>query len=535
MDFETTQLNTQDLDAPIELPVNALRPGFETYQAQALHDYLSLIPKTSALDFYSDVFPDGSLADSSAQEKGKYAGRIFRDGEWGQYVNDDLEEIAKCTPEHSAEMSCIAYAGQGKSSKDARELYAMIFKVLLPEEIRSWYVKSCLDSLEFIPDCFGTLRPRNPRICPTYILTDPGYEAVYFCYILKEPIPMYYRLHKKLQHLYDALSRSIHKLWDIGYWNDIQQRFVYTYECEKPMPDSIFQRFPVVGSKYGSGEFTAYKTGQKYDLDELNALVPKTCRVPVYDPKMTMEEAKAQFSDWHQRRIIEKRKPSKSPIYKDKTLLYKWFFRKASEQKGNIILGAMESLAACAAKGFIKQDVFLEDLGEFHNMLSARFSEEEIEVHECRAKEFYEQDPSYLRHWDFDDIIEQSGLIYERPKRVGNTQKEHMKILKKKTDSLSREADVISWFKDNPDGTQAQCARALGISRKTVCKWVEVQEKSEKRKNQCPICGTPMIKTKIEPYFWSQKSKFYARIDKDCPNCQHHIKGKAYACKGPER
>ena len=95
MDLETTQLaNTQDLDAPIELPENALRPGFETYQAQALHDYLSLIPKTSALDFYSDVFPDGSLSDSSTQEKGKYAGRIFRDGEWSQFVKDYLDEIA---------------------------------------------------------------------------------------------------------------------------------------------------------------------------------------------------------------------------------------------------------------------------------------------------------------------------------------------------------------------------------------------------------------------------------------------------------
>lgn len=536
MDLETPQLaNTQDLDAPIELPENVLRPGFKTYQAQAIHDYLSLIPKTTALDFYSDIFPDGSLSDSSTQEKGKYAGRIFRDGEWSQYVNDDLEKIAKCTPEQSAEMNCIAYAGQGKSQKDARELYAMILKVFLPEEIRPWYVKSCLGSLDFVPDSFGMLRPRNPRICPTYILTDTGYEAVFFCYILKEPIPMYYHLHKKLQHLYDALSRKIHKLWDIGYWDDIQQRFVYTYECKKPMPDSIFQRFPVVGSKYGNGEFTAYKTGEKYTLDELNTLVPKTCQVLVYDPKMTMEEAEAQFSDWHQRRVIEKRKPSQSPIYKHKPLLYNWFFRKSLEQKENITLGAIEALAACAAKGFIKPDVFFEDLGDFHDMLSARFSEEEIAIHERRAKELYEQDPSYLRHWDFDDIIEQSGLQHKRYERKGNTQKQHMKILQEKNEEKSCKNAVISWFEDNPDGTQAQCARELKISRKTVSKWVAVKEKAEKRKNLCPKCGTPMIKTKIKPYFWSQKSKFYTRIDKDCPNCQHHIYGKAYACKGPER
>jgi ribosomal protein S27AE len=110
-----------------------------------------------------------------------------------------------------------------------------------------------------------------------------------------------------------------------------------------------------------------------------------------------------------------------------------------------------------------------------------------------------------------------------------------MKILQKKNEEKSRKNAVISWLEDNPDGTQAQCARELKVSRKTVSKWVAVKEKAEKRKNLCPKCGTLMIKTKIEPYFWSQKSKFYTRIDKDCPNCQHHIKGKAYACKGPER
>lgn len=514
---------------------NALRPDFESFQAQGLHDYLTGLKKVSPEEFYRDVFPAGALADAEAQEQGKFACRIYREGEYPQYVNDDLKEVLKCTPEHAAQMSCIAYAGRGESPEQASELYALILKVLLPEEISYKYAESCLSRLEEVVDQYGNYHQRTPRICPTYMLTDPSYEAVYFCYVFRDFVPMYHHMHIKLQRLYDALSRAIHHLWDIGIWDDIQKKFVYKYECIKPLPGSIFQRYPVVGSKYGEGEFTAYKTGQKYDLDELNVLVPKTCQAFLYDTKMTMEEAKEQFSDWHTRRVVEKRKPSKSPIYKDKTLLYKWFFRTAFEQKGNITLGAMEALAACAAKGFIEPDVLSEDLADLHTILSARFSEDDIIVHERRAKELYDIDPSVLRHWTFDDIIEQSGLQHKRYDRKGNTQKQHMKILQEKNEEKSRKDAVIAWFEDNPDGTQAQCARELGVSRKTVSKWVAVKEKAEKRKNLCPHCGTPMVKTKIEPYFWSLKAKFYSRIDKDCPNCQHHIKGKAYVCKGPAR
>lgn len=279
--FKTAFIETDDLDdldSPCMPLENPLRPEFKNHQVQALSMFLkSSGRKVKPIDFYSDVFPAGALADSAAWEKGKYAGRIFREGELSQYVNDDLEEIMKCTPEQTAEMNCIAYIGQGKSQKDAFELYAMIFRVFLPEEIRPWYVLSCLQSMEAVPDQFGMLHPRTPRICPTYILTDPSYESVFFCYILKDPIPIYHHLHKKLQRLYDALSRAIHKLWDIGYWDDFRQCFVYTYECKKPMPDSIFQRYPVVGSKLGSGECAAYKVGRKYDLDELNARIDKDC------------------------------------------------------------------------------------------------------------------------------------------------------------------------------------------------------------------------------------------------------------------
>lgn len=525
-----------DIDSPGTLLDNPLDPQFENHQAQALCAFLKISGKrVTPIDFYSDVFPEGALADSSAREKGKFAGHIYRDGELSQYVNDDMAEIMKCTPDQSAEMNCIAYIGQGKSSKDAFELYAMIFRVLLPEEVRPWYVKSRLESMEFVPDRFGMMHPRTPRICPTYILTDPSYESVYFCYILKDPVPMYHHMHKKLQRLYDALSRAIHKLWDIGYWDDLQQCFKYTYECKKPMPDSIFQRYPVVGSKLGSGECAAYKVGHKYDLDELNALVPKVSRAKLYEPKMTLEEAKEKHKDWHRRRIEQRRKPSGSRTFYSPPMVYSSFIEDVvMENKDTIQLGVFEALAAYAVKSNICEETFLLDMEFIHKALSARFDEADILEHKNRAKEEFEEKPLGLHYKKTEEISEMIGIPIVPTKRNGRTQKEHLKLVH---DTQSMERKILAWVKDNPEGTQTQCSKELDISRKTVSKWWPSRKKREKApketpvKNPCPICGAEMVKTKVGPHFWEQKSKFYARIDKDCPDCKHHIKGKSYPCQ----
>ena len=83
--------------------------------------------------------------------------------------------------------------------------------------------------------------PRNPQICPTYVVTDKSMKDVFFCYVMHEPIPMYYGLHKKIQRLYDALSRAIHHMWDSYYYDDVTRQVVYKYECFKPQPANIFK------------------------------------------------------------------------------------------------------------------------------------------------------------------------------------------------------------------------------------------------------------------------------------------------------
>lgn len=537
LEFIEAQIDDDSLDGIVRPLENKLRSEFKTYQAQALHDYLSACRQVTAEQFYRDVFPEGALSDATLQEKGKYAGRIFRHGERSQYVNNDLTEITKCTSKQSATMNCIAYSGQGKSQKDARELYAMIFRVLLPEERSPFYVRMCLESMEFVPNEFGIMLPRTPRISPTYILTDDIFESVYFCYVLKDPIPMYHRIHKKLQRLYDATSRAIHKLWDISHWDDIQHSFVYDYECKKPLPDKIFQRYPVVGAKYGDSKLVAYKVGEKYDLDELNELVPKVSTVEVYDTKMTLEEAKRLYPDWYERRIVQHKKSTGFPGYYHNEGMYIWFLNKVKDNITTVELGSMEALASYAVKSNISRLTLMEDLEELHRLFIPRFSEQEITQHQSHAMEFFEDMPHLARVWKVKTIEKLSGLRIERSKRNGRTQAEHLALLHEAQSANSCQERVVEWFNNNAGKTQKQCSQELVISQKTVSKWWPTHKKRKKKKtakNPCPICGTEMTRTKLKPHFWGQKSQYYTRIDKDCPKCGHHIKGKSYPCQRPD-
>ena len=502
----------------------------KSYKAQALSDYVSLMPTVSAEKFYRDVFPVGALADITLKEKDKFAGRIFRDGELSRFVNDDLKEILKCNSEQFATMNCIAYAGFGENPKASRELYAMIFRVLLPDEIKPFYVKSCLERMDYVPDYNSTLKTHAPRIRPTYILTDQAFHFVYFCYILRSPIPMYYHIHDKIQHLYDALSRAIHQLWDLSEWDNSQKKIHYIYECKKPMPESIFQAYPVVGSKLNGGAFTAYKSGQKYSLAELNLLVPQNCRLELYDSTTSLEKAKEKYPTWYERRIVQHRKPSKNRDFIIKPEVYAWFMNKVRENLYTIKLGAMEALASYAVKTGTSRYKLIEDLDALHAMLSARFTEDDILEHKERALDFYENSPHIIIKWGTKGISKWSGLEIVPNKRNFRTQKEHLKLLH---NSQSFKDKVLEWYKTHPDGTQTQCSAELEISRKTVSKWWPTRQKKKKSKNLCPLCGAEMTKTKIEPYFWPQKSKFYTRIDSDCPNCHLYLQGKSYPCKRP--
>jgi len=493
-----------------------------TSTSKILKSFLNADTKAvSPAEFYREVFPQGSLADKEAREPRKYAGRIYPKDGLSHFVNDDLQTVLGCDGTTFATMNCISYAGNGESNELARELYAFAVKVLLPDEIFPGYLQTCLRDLTFQSDAnFMTAHPERSRLCPTYIVTDESYQAVYFYYLLHEPLPLYHSLHKPIQRLYEALSRAIHSSFDRYHFDEVTMKRVYTYECPKPRPESFFTRFPVVGSRSDKGIYKAYKLGDKYDIEDLNAVVPKSCTVEIFHPTMTLEETKELYPKWYERRIERKQKATGQRTGKSSKNLYEWFLRIAEDNAETIAPGVLEAIASFACKSHICEEDFLADIEEWSQKLKPRFTTDIITEHKERAIYFYDEYPSLLKRWGVDGINKWTGLSIEKVPRTNMNRKEHLKLL---GESKSRRRDVQDWQKEHPYEKQADCARALDISPKTVSKW---WIQPPKAKNPCPWCGSEMEKVKTEPWFWEKKGKFCTRTDKKCPNCHFELKGK---------
>lgn len=477
--------------------------------------------EVSPSDFYRDVFPQGALADKELKEKQKYAGLIYPQDGLSHYVNDDLQTVLECDQSTVATMNCISYAGSGNTPELARELYAFVLRVSVPKDITLNDFHYWLVDLDLQRDFrYTQMNLGASRMCPTYIVTDAKCQEIYFYYLLYEPLPLYHSLHKQIQHLYEALSRAIHSSFDRYHYDEITKKRVYTYECLKPRPDSFFVRFPVVGTRSEKGVFKAYKFGGRYDVEMLNEIVPKACAVNIFHPTMTLEEAKEQYSKWYERRIERGQKATGQRTYKSDKKLYAWFLRVAEDNAKTIEPGILEALAAFARKSHICEEDFFFDLENWCIKLASRFSENTIEEHKERAIFFYDEYPSILKKWGVDGVNKWTGLSIEKIPRTDMNQKEHLELL---SASRSCKRDIQEWQKEHPTEKQADCARALGISRKTVSKW---WIQPPKVKNPCPLCGSEMEKIKVEPWYWEKKGKYCTRTYKKCPHCHYEVKGK---------
>jgi hypothetical protein len=246
---------------------------------------------------------------------------------------------------------------------------------------------------------------------------------------------------------------------------------------------------------------------------------------------MTLEEAKEKYEAWHLRRIVQHRKASKRRTFTVKPEVYQWYVNKHVMENQDIVqLGAMEALAAYAAKASICKEAFLEDLDKIQDILMARFSQKDILEHKFRAIDYYDTIPEPLHYVSTETVSEWTGVTINPNKRNYLRQKQHLKNLH---DSQSYEKRILEWVKNNPGGRITQCSRELAISRQTVSKWWPGREKKVPAKNPCPLCGAEMVKINIKPHYWAQKGKYYMRTDKECPKCHLYLEGRSRVTQRP--
>ncbi len=506
-------------------------------------DYINYlgIPSVSQTEFYRTIFPKDALEKEGEQVDGKYTGIIrYADGKI-RMLHDELHEFPMLLDLEEAKMSLISYAGHGGKKELARELYGFVFRVFLPRDIGTMTLVSMLSNMF---ERHTVKKSAQPRICPTFALT--GDDDVFFVYVLEKTLPMYYRMHKKIQTLYNFLSREIHKCFDA---------YSRSGNYKKPRPNSIFTAYPLVDTMTPGGDiYEAYKLGEKYTIDELDAIVPKSARVS-YKETTTLEEAKQLYPDWHERRIVHKHKPSGKRYIVYNKGMYDWFWRlfepkpqsEAEERvKAEAVtaknisvvsLGVFEALASYAVKCQIPKYQLKMDMNTLKRKLLPRFSEDELDQYMYEAIDLAETCPSSLRYKTVKYLETITGFAFPRiRKRNGRTRQEHLKVVHEKQ---SAQLKVQKWREEHPDGTVRECMAELKISSSTAYKWwkgtlpeprkktlPKAEPKKVSKKHLCPECNTKMTK-KTRRWFWEEKGNYYKRTDWVCETCGTYKHGKA--------
>ena len=410
------------------------------------------LQEVEAADFYRTIFPKGSLEEAGNQQPGKYNAMVYAvlpdmDTAHILHMHDDLALLNEMRVS-DASMNCVSYAGKEPKEDYARYLHAFFVRVNLsthPEAADAQvfalkrYLETgiiCKRNLMKKGDKFEWGYSKNQTmhfIRPTYLMVDHGH--LYLCFVMYRPLSMYLSNRQKLQDM----------------MNDISEKINYGLSLPAIYPVDILEHRTVVGK----GDCRAYRFPEKrhrhVSLDELNACVPKK--------KLVYIKGESKFDD----------QPN----------LFPWFLREARklENQQTIKPRVFVVAAAYAAKGSIPLDTVMKELEKLGEELLPLFGEQEIRKQINDARYFYMYDFYWLRRRLRATLSEECGFDIPKAKRNKgadhHTRRAHCdKINREINDKLKREADVLNWFDKNPEGTQKQCAEALGISISTVNKWL---------------------------------------------------------------
>lgn len=439
---------------------------------------LERFSEVDPLTFYRDLFPEGSFEEKGVFVDGQYNGIavevLNRDRVLRHTVTDDLKKISELTSrDNFCLMSPISYVGKSRRSENARDMYALAidldgvsnereFKFLMTQIERGEEMRAFVWGL--------------PR--PTYIVSSG--TGLHLYYVFSKPVRLYPNVVKELSKLKKRLTWQA---WTQGA-SSLHDSVQY---------ESLFQGFRIVGTitKVGTRS-RAFKTGAKTDIDYLNFFVPKEHRVEnlSYTSNLSLEEAAKKYPDWYERRIV---KGTPKGTWTCKRDLYDWWIRRlrAGAEQGHrywclMVLAVYAKKSGIEYKELSKDALglvdFLDSLGDGTDP----FTEEDA----LDALEAYND--SYITY-PIKTITERTGIPIERNKRNGRKQSDHVRLMSLIRDfddpdgnwrnkdgrpkgsiksSTPKGEQIKAYAEAHPDANHSEIARALGVSRPTVIKWL---------------------------------------------------------------
>lgn len=244
--------------------------------------------EVSCLDFYRDVFPEGSFERKGHFEDEKANGVLtVIEGEKARnyVIFDELEEIKEQKGKEFVILSAVSYSGRNRTAKNARWLYGLTID---------------LDGVE-LQNLRDVLFQAENEIIPqpTYIVNSG--HGMHLYYLFEKPVPLYRHMQEQLR---DFKYELIAKIWN---------RYTSTYtEREQVQYQGIFQGFRMVGSQTKLGKrypVKAFLTGKKVTVEYLNGFLMDSSKVVTnfnYKSDLPLAQAKEKYPEWYERRIVNK-------------------------------------------------------------------------------------------------------------------------------------------------------------------------------------------------------------------------------------
>ena len=406
----------------------------------------------------------------------------------GDAASDKLDAIES---RHFAIMSPITYVGRNRYAKNARYLYAFAFDLdgVGMSQMRDVLHQQRSDLISKVDG-----KPLEKSHTPlANIIVNSGH-GLHMYYILEHPVPLFKQNIPLLRKMKEGLTNVI--------WNEFSSNLVDTQY------QGIYQGFRLPGTltKFGQ-KIRAFRNedAPMHSIETLNAFLSKfkltdkeiaqlKGKTPYTATQMTLNEAKRQFPDWYERRIVlGEKNPKKWHIKRD---LYDWWLRRLRDGDEKIVPGhryfCLLTLAIYAMKCDIeeeelKRDAFslLERMDSTTEEEDNHFTRQDIEDALMGYKLWYCTFPR-------NSIKFLTGLDMKETRRNYREQNTHLARIRAlqnfddpegkwrgrpkgsvTTADKSRFATMIyNWREQHPDShNKSKCARELGLTRPTVIKW----------------------------------------------------------------
>lgn len=429
----------------------------------------------SPMDLYSDVFKLGEgWLQTDGEAPGEFKanpiaighanGRMHRKILFEDTFSDTLAEFQRMD---WAFIAPVSYFGRHNTAERQSKLFAFVFDLDgVTDSKLNAFLSGAID---------GGAYPVPQHI----VLSGHG---VHLYYVLETPLDLYPNIKAQAKELKYALTRKI--------WNR------YTSTIKEVQYQGINQSFRVPGSHAKPGARLRVCAAMRLSehpttVGELNEYVPEESRMEVSRRwparRLALEEAKSKYPDWYRRVLVDGGQPGQWVVKED---LYRWWLRQVETGAtyGHRYFCIM-ALAIFAAKCGIYDEErvrtdalalvpFLNSVNPDHPFTEA----DALSALDCL-------DSRYVR-FPRRDIEKLTGIEMAASKRNGLTQAQHLYLARRRKedmkavgvpmkrpegrpkDSGTKRAIVRDFAAAHPGMSHTEMARALGVSRPTVIKWL---------------------------------------------------------------